>query len=136
MAEDAQQVASTVAKRLTDAWNAADGDAFGASFAEDVEFITVWGSRVTGRREVAAGHKIIFSGMYKDSSTEFRPTAARTLADGIIAAYADGVLKVPAGDMAGEHPYTASMVIMRQGSEWKIVSFHNNWIAASPQSAT
>ena len=45
----------TVIDQLELAWNSADGEAYGAPYAEDAEFVTVQGMRISGRHAIAAG---------------------------------------------------------------------------------
>jgi uncharacterized protein (TIGR02246 family) len=50
-----------LAHRLVDAFNEKDADAFAALFAEDAEFVNIFGGRMSGREGIAAGHRQVFA---------------------------------------------------------------------------
>ena len=60
MAEDAESIAAALLRQLEDAWNAGDGAAFGAPFAEDADFVDIRGDHHRGRAAIAQGHRAIF----------------------------------------------------------------------------
>ncbi len=76
----AADIAGALARQLQDAWNAADGAAFGKPFAPDADFVTIRGELHSGPA-IAAGHQAIFDTIYRDStsacgfSTRARPRA-------------------------------------------------------------
>ena len=57
--------------RCQDGWNAGDGEAFGAPFAEDADYIIVNGMHVSGRAAIAARHQQIFDTVYRGSHNTF-----------------------------------------------------------------
>ena len=66
---DPRTTAETLIKRLQDAWNAADGAAFGAPFAPDADFVTIRGELHSGEA-IAAGHQQIFDTIYAGRSVQ------------------------------------------------------------------
>jgi uncharacterized protein (TIGR02246 family) len=84
MTEAAAEVGDRVLKQLEDAWNSANGDAFGAPFAEDADFVTIRGEHYTGRVAIAKGHQAIFDSIYKGSVARFETVVAKQLADGVL----------------------------------------------------
>ena len=57
-----EQLAHATFARLADAWNRADGAAFGAEFSDDTDFVNINGEHHRGDREVIArGHDGIFA---------------------------------------------------------------------------
>ena len=103
MAAGAENVADELIGRLEQAWNAADGRAFGEPFTPDADFVTIRGEHLRSREAIAAGHQAIFDSIYKGSSTDFELIKARELSDDVILAHATAILEVPAGPLAGEH---------------------------------
>ena len=71
--------------------------------------------------------------IYKGSSTNYKLIQARELLDDVILAHAMGVLRTPSGPIAGEHCAVQSLVLVREGKEWKIAGFHNTLVAPQRQ---
>ena len=129
MAERPEGVAAELIGRLERAWNEADGRAFGEPFTVDADFVDIRGEYHRGQEAIAAGHQAIFDSIYKGSSTNYELIQARELSDDVILAHSTGVLRVPAGPLAGEHSAVQSLVLVREGDEWKIANFHNTLVA-------
>ncbi len=123
--------AENVTTRLQDAWNAADGAAFAAPFASDADLVNVRGDMHSGRDAIAAGHQQIFDTIYAGSTLRYTVRQARELDDGVILVHIDALLSVPAGPLAGEIPALASLVLVRDGDEYRIAAFHNTAVAAT-----
>ena len=51
-----------------------DGEVFASVFREDVDFVTVRGEELYGRRAVAAGHARLFAGPYRNSKLTAVPS--------------------------------------------------------------
>ncbi len=129
MAEGAENVAIELIGRLEQAWNEADGRAFGEPFNADADFVDIRGEHHRGREAIAAGHQAIFDSIYKGSSANYELIQARELSDDVILAHATGVLRVPSGPLAGEHSAVQSLVLVRGDDGWKIAGFHNTLVA-------
>src|SRR3954451_22473699 len=82
----AAAVAREVLGRLEAAWNSADGEAFGAEYAEDAAFVTVRGVHLTGAAAIAAGHANIFATIYAGSVNRMDLVRAEEIADGVVLA--------------------------------------------------
>ena len=120
--------AAALVTRLENAWNSADGAAFVAPFAEDADFVNVLGMHVRGRDAIAAGHEQIFRTVYAGSKVAYRVEGARLLRPDVALVHVQAGLDVPGGPMAGHHAARYSMVLTRDGGEWRIASFHNTVI--------
>ena len=129
MPEGEENVATELIERLEQAWNEADGRAFGESFTADADFVDIRGEHHRGQDAIAAGHQAIFDSIYKGSTTDYELIRARELSDNVILAHATGALKVPSGPLAGEHSAVQSLVLVRGGDGWKIAGFHNTLVA-------
>jgi len=127
MAENVEQIANDVIGKLERAWNAGDGTAWGALFAEDADFVTVRGDYFRTRKAIAEGHQAIFSTIYKGSVNQYELLRARRLGEGLILAHARAKLSVPGGPMAGDYQALFSMVLAREDSGWLVTSFHNTY---------
>jgi uncharacterized protein (TIGR02246 family) len=129
MVASAENVANELIGRLERAWNEADGRAFGEPFSAKSDFVTIRGDHLRGQEAIAAGHQAIFDSIYKGSSTNFELIQARELSDDVILAHATALLRAPSGPLAGEHSAVQSLVLVREGNEWKIAGFHNTLVA-------
>jgi uncharacterized protein (TIGR02246 family) len=129
MTEVAAEVADRALKQLEDGWNNADGEAFGAPFAEDAEFVTIRGEHHSGRIPIARGHQAIFDSIYRGSVVSFEALATKQLSEDVVYVLAHSGLKVPGGPLAGEHEARFSMVLSRGGDDWQIAAFHNTPVA-------
>jgi uncharacterized protein (TIGR02246 family) len=76
---DAAAVATPIFQQLEDAWNAADGAAFGARFTDDADFVNVRGEHFQGRAAIAAGHAGIFRSIYAGSRNQYTVEGLRLL---------------------------------------------------------
>jgi uncharacterized protein (TIGR02246 family) len=133
MAADAENVANELIGRLEQAWNQADGRAFGEPFTADADFVDIRGEHHRGQEAISAGHQAIFDSIYKGSSANYKLIQARELSDDVILAHSTGVLRVPSGPLAGEHSAVQGLVLVRGGAEWKIAGFHNTLVAPQRQ---
>jgi uncharacterized protein (TIGR02246 family) len=119
------EVAATVAKRLEDAWNAADATAFGACFAPFAEFVNTRAEFLRGRQAIVWGHVYVFDTIFKDSKVSYDVINVRMLVPGLISAQVAATLQVPEGPMEGENHATLSFVAREKDGEWLIEVFHN-----------
>ena len=127
MTDGPAQAARAIVQRLEQAWNAADGDAWAAEFAEDADFITVRGEYFRTRTTIAEGHDHIFTTFYKGSTNRIALIRARAIRDDVILAHTSAELTVPAGPMAGTHRAVQSLLLIRTDGAWRITSFHNTF---------
>ncbi len=124
-----KDVAETMIKRLEDAWNAADGAAFGAPFAPDADFVAIRGDWHSGEK-IATGHQQIFDTIYAGSTVRYEVLQARYLDHNVISAHVQGTLNAPTGPLAGESEALASVVIVGGGDDRRIAAFHNTLVAS------
>ena len=69
--EDPAVIAAVAFDQLAAAWNHADGDAFGALFAEETDFVNIRGEHHRGGRTmVSQAHQAIFDTIYAGSTVQ------------------------------------------------------------------
>jgi uncharacterized protein (TIGR02246 family) len=125
----ASAVATEVLGRLEDAWNGADGAAFGAAYRPDASFVTIQGLHIQGAEGIGAGHAGIFATIYAGSVNAMRLVSARELADGVVVAVSHHTLEVPAGPLAGTHQAMSTSVLVRDpAGAWAVAATHNTLI--------
>ena len=134
--EDEAAIRAIVAG-LEASWNAADGAGYGTAFAEDAEFVNVYGHHFHGRAAIAAGHQQIFDTVYRGSRNTGTVEGVRTIAPGVALARVAYHLRIPRDGAEHEARARATLVLTNGGAAWRIVAFHNTSIAeqniAGPQ---
>lgn len=129
-AADPSSLAQQTFSGLETAWNAADGTAFGAAFADDADFVDIRGGHHRGRVAVAAGHQALFDSLYAGSEIRYQLHTARQLTPECVVAVADATLETPAGPAAGVHRSRLTAVVTAEGDTWTIAAFHNSLVQA------
>ncbi|MET0595869.1 MAG: SgcJ/EcaC family oxidoreductase [Polyangiaceae bacterium] len=114
------------------AWNRADGAGFAVPFAEDADFVNIRGDLFHGRVEIARGHDMIFSTIYKGSSVRLEVVDARFVTADCLVFHGRSTLEVPAGPFQGTMSSTQTLLAVRRDgtakageSAWEIAAFHN-----------
>ena len=92
-----------IASLLEAAWNAGDGEAFAAPFANDADFVTIRGEHFRGRPAIGAGHAAIFKTIYAGSTNHLSVEAARLLRPDVALVHVHSRLDAPRGPLAGRH---------------------------------
>src|SRR5215207_1694094 len=106
--------------RLEAAWNAWDGDAFAAPFADDADFVNVRGEHFRTRSAIAAGHAGIFRTIYAGSTNRYTIESARLLGADVALVHVRAELDGPQGPLAGRHDACFSLVLVRATGGWEI----------------
>ena len=121
-------IAETILQQLEQAWNDADGAAFGSQFADESDFVDIRGGHHRGAADIGHGHQAIFDSIYAGSTVSVRLELARALAPGFILALAGSTLDVPQGPMQGVHQARMTMLIAAPGADWRITAFQNTLV--------
>ena len=121
----ATQAVRVALDALEVAWRQSDGDAFAAACTTDVDFVNILGMHVRGRPAVSALHEKIFKGPYLGSNVRFSIDRVRPISEDAVLAIVPGDLQIPAGPARGSVETVATVLVTRDGAEWKIASFHN-----------
>ncbi len=132
--EAALAVISDIADRLEHSWNSADGSAYAEPFTDDADYITIQGTHLTGRQEVAEGAAGIFATIYRGSKITLRVTRVRNLSPSVIVAQIEHVLDVPDGPAAGVTTTLATVVVVDSARGWELAALHNT-VALDPDDA-
>lgn len=117
---------------LKAAWNAGDGEAFAAPFADDADFVTIRGEHFRGRSAIGAGHAAIFRTIYAGSTNDLSVEAARLLRPDVALVHVHSRLDAPQGPLAGRHWARFTLVLTKEAGGWEIAALHNTIEAASP----
>lgn len=114
-------------ERMADAWERGDGEAYGALFAEDAQYVTAPGERLHGRRAIAESHQQIFNTFFKRTKVGRNyPMNLRTLTPDVVMVEASGAVLFPNENEADVPPNgLMTLVVKKEGEKWCIVSFQN-----------
>ncbi len=121
-------VATARLQQLEQAWNRADGPAFGDAFAEDADFVDIRGDHHQGRAAIGHGHQAVFDSIYAGSTVRYELDAARVVAPGVIVAVASATLDAPSGPLQGIHRSRSTLTIVEQRDRWAVTAFHNTLV--------
>lgn len=129
MVKDRSQTAviEAIVADLETAWNEGDGERFGSYFAENADFVNVYGMHGQGRPAIAQAHDRILRTVYAGSVMACTVKMVRMLAEDVALVHIDSRLWVPQGPLEGQLKALPSMVVTRELGEWKIASFHNTF---------
>ncbi len=118
-------------KQVEAGWNAGDGDAFAAPFAEDADYVVVDGRHVQGRAVIAEGHEHIFRTIYRDSRNTATIRSVRWLRDDVAVAHVEWHLRFRQGDTQHEGRAVNTMVLTKDNGGWRIAAFQNTPLQSS-----
>jgi uncharacterized protein (TIGR02246 family) len=124
-----ERIVSEIVSKLEKAWNAADVAGFAQAFAEDADFVNIRADHFHTRAVIAQGHQNIFDTIYKGSVVRYQMASVREISPKVLLAHVKATLKVPTGPLAGEIDALYSLVLVQNGNDWHIASFHNTLVA-------
>ena len=130
--------------RCEAAWNAGDARAWAANMAEDVYLTSVLGDRYHGRDLLESGHRYVFDTIYKDSKIALTVEAIRFVRPDVALVHLHQRLmsRLPPGAAAStarqrlmsdemhETQARASLLVVKDGGSWQVLSFQNTGIAS------
>jgi len=112
-------------RRIIDAWNAGDAEAFAAAFLDDGEVVGFDGSQLAGRAAIAAELGRIFAD-HPTGRYVAKVRSVRSLAPDVALLRAVAGM-VPAGqsDLKPELNAVQALLAIRRDAEWRAVLFQN-----------
>lgn len=110
---------------LSDAWEQADGSAFGQYFTEDADFTVWFGLRLEDRNEISDGHQWVFDTVYPNTRIEFEITDLKSLSPDIAITHMNASIVAPGETLPDEPQMFPVAVFQKIDDEWKVVMFHN-----------
>jgi uncharacterized protein (TIGR02246 family) len=116
----------------TTAWNRGDAAAYSRQFASDGTFTNIRGQFFTGYEAFLKQHEVIFQGIFKNTTLQQDIVSLKFINPDVAmieTLSSVSSIKEPAPGMTldskGRLRTRLLQVITRQGSEWKIVGYHN-----------
>jgi len=126
---DPTTLATATFAALETAWNAADGEGYGAPFADEADFVNVRGEHHRGGPDyIGRAHQGIFDSIYAGSTVSYRVDVARALSPGVVLAVASSELDAPSGPLQGVNRSRITAVLTESDGRWVISAFHNTLV--------
>jgi uncharacterized protein (TIGR02246 family) len=115
--------------QLEGAWNAADGAAFAALFADDADFIHILGGYYAGRAAIEAGHRMIFGTICKGSTVRYSVEKIKFLRPDVALVFLRQNLQFAENGVARELDARPTMVAENADGKWRIIALQNTRIS-------
>ena len=124
-----------IVRRLESTWNSYDSAGWSALFAEDANFIQIYGGQLDGRAAIEGSHRCIFDTIYKDSNATFTVRGIRFLRPDVAIVYTHAHLKFYQGVQACEMDARPTLTLVKDQGKWQIVALQNTKIWDMPAAA-
>ena len=130
-----EQVIQGVLQQIETAWNGYDSISLAAVFAEDANFIQIFGGQLDGRAAIEAAHRHIFATIYRGSHATFALRSIRFVRPDVAVVFARAQVKFTEGNEAREIETRPTMIVIKEQGKWHIVAFQNTKISEVPAAA-
>ena len=124
-----------ILKQLETAWNAYDSVSFAAAFAEEADFIQIFGGQLDGWPAIEASHRHIFDTIYKGSHASFALRSIRFVRPDVAIVFSQAQVNFHEGKEAREIKTRPTLIVVKQEATWQIVAFQNTKISEVPTAA-
>jgi uncharacterized protein (TIGR02246 family) len=134
MASD-EQIMQEILQQLESAWNRYDSVSFATAFADDANFIHIFGGQLDGRPAIEAAHRHIFETIYKGSHAKFMLRSIRFVRPDVAVVLARAHVKFKEGNEAREIETRPTLILVKEQDKWRIIAFQNTKISEVPAAA-
>ena len=115
--------------QLVDGWNAGDGAAFAAAFADDADLVGFDGTHHRGRDEIARSHQVLFDKWLKGTRLVGSVESVRFVSADVAVVHAlGGTILRNKSQPAPERASIQTLVATRAAGDWRLAAFHNTRI--------
>ena len=133
---EAKAAADATVHSFSDAWNRADGTAYGENYWPDAELVNPSGGIVDGRAAIAQEHVDLWAGIFKGSRMTAKVRRVRRLDPNHIIVDFDTALSdiqegPPGSQSQGNHALRTHLkhILEKRNGQWKVLSAQNTFIA-------
>ena len=130
-----EQVIQGILQQIETAWNRYDSVSFAAAFAEDADFIHIFGGQLDGRAAIEAAHRHIFETIYRGSRASFVLRSIRFLRPDVAVVFARTHVKFKEGNESREIETRPTLIVVKEQDKWQIVTLQNTKISEVPAAA-
>jgi uncharacterized protein (TIGR02246 family) len=124
-----------ILQQIEAAWNAYDSVSIAALFAEDANFIQIFGGQLDGRTAIEAAHRFIFNTIYRDSHASFTLRSIRFVRPDVAVVFARAQVKFKENNEMCEIETRPTLIVVKEQAKWQIVAFQNTKISEVPTAA-
>jgi len=124
-----------ILQQFETAWNAYDSVSLAALFAEDANFIHIFGGQLDGRTAIEASHRIIFNTIYKGSHASFTLRSIRFVRPDVAVVFARAHVRFKEDNEVREIETRPTLIVVKQQAKWQIVAFQNTKVSEVPTAA-
>src|SRR5215472_13174178 len=108
-----EQLIQEILQQIENAWNHYDSVSLAAVFAEDANFIHIFGGQLDGRAAIEAAHRNIFETIYRGSHASFVLRSIRFLRPDVAVVFARAQVKFKEGNEAREIETRPTLTTLR-----------------------
>ena len=130
-----EQAIQGILQQIETAWNRHDSISLAAVFAEDANFIHIFGGQLDGRAAIEAAHRHIFETIYRGSHASFTLRSIRFLRPDVAVVFSRAHVKFKEGNETREIETRPTLIVAKEQSNWQIVAFQNTRISHVPAAA-
>lgn len=130
-----EQAIQAILQQIEAAWNAYDSVGIAALFAEDANFIHLFGGQLDGRTAIEAAHRMIFDTIYRGSHANYMLRSIRLVRPDVAVVFARMQLKFRENNEAREIETRPTLIVVKEQEKWQIVAFQNTRISEGPAAA-
>src|SRR5205823_1329217 len=116
----AEQVIQGILQQIVTAWNRYDSVSLAAAFAEDANFIQIFGGQLDGRAAIKAAHRHIFETIYRGSDASFTLRSIRFLRPDVAVVFSRAHVKFKEGNETREIETRPTLIVAKEQSNWQI----------------
>ncbi|WP_064745757.1 SgcJ/EcaC family oxidoreductase [Paenibacillus sp. UNC451MF] len=117
-------------EKLKLAWDRGDGEAYGACFTEDADYVTFQGDHLQGRRAIADTHQELWNSVLRGSTLEGEIKKIHFITPELAIFHGLGAVKLKWQKTAPKKRDSINTnVAIKQNGEWKIAAFQNSRIS-------
>jgi uncharacterized protein (TIGR02246 family) len=102
---------------------------FAASFAEDANFIQIFGGQLDGQTVIQASHRHILNTIYRGSHVSFMLWSTRFVRPDVAIVFARAHLNFNEGNETHEMGTRPTLIVLKEEAKWQIVAFQNTKIS-------
>lgn len=124
-----------ILKQIETAWNNYDSVSIAGLFAEDADFIQIFGGQLEGRAAIEAAHRVIFNTIYRGSHASFTLRSVRFLRPDVAVVFARAQVQFQEGNQAREIETRPTLIVVKEQAKWQIVAFQNTKVSDVPAAA-
>jgi len=130
-----EEAIEAILQQIETAWNAYDSVSLAALFAEDANFIHIFGGQLDGRTAIEASHRIIFNTIYKGSHASFTLRSIRFVRPDVAVVFARAHVRFKEDNEVREIETRPTLIVVKQQAKWQIVAFQNTKVSEVPTAA-